>query len=224
SLLAEARLTYQHLLRADSGALEVALPGGRAVTVGGFGDANVRAIDVTDPQRSIELQTSVAADPQGGFAATFTTPSDSAARTVLAFDSSRRVTPQEVVANKPSSWSAPNVKGADLVVISNPAFLSAAAAIEPARKAQGISTAFVDVDDVYDEFNFSVRDPQAIRNFMQNAATWKNAPRWLMLVGDASIDPRNYLEMGSVDFLPAKLVATTQLETSSDDWFTDFNG
>jgi hypothetical protein len=45
-----------------------------------------------------------------------------------------------------------------------------------------------------------------------------------MLVGDASIDPRNYLEMGSVDFLPAKLVATTQLETSSDDWFTDFNG
>ena len=224
SLLAEARLTYQHLLRADSGALEVALPGGRAVTVGGFADAQVRAVDITDSQHPIELQTAVAADAQGGFAATFTTPSGSAPRTILAFDSTRRVVPQEVVANRPSTWSAPNTKGADLVVISNPAFLDAAAAIVPARGAQGISTAIVDVDDVYDEFNFGVRDPQAIRAFMQNAAQWKIAPRWLMLVGDASIDPRDYLGMGSVDYLPTKLVATTQLETASDDWFTDFNG
>jgi uncharacterized repeat protein (TIGR01451 family) len=222
SLLVEVRLTYQHVLRADSGALEVNLPGGRAATVGGFGNARVRAIDITDPQRPIELETSVAADPLGGFAATFATPSDSATRTILAFDSTRSVTPQEVVANRPSSWSAS--KGADLVIVSNPAFITAAASLEPARKAQGISTAIVDVDDLYDEFNFGIRDPQAIRNFMQSAAQWKTAPRWLMLVGDASIDPRNYLEMGSADFMPTKLVTTTPLMAAMDDWFTDFNG
>ncbi|MEK6373632.1 MAG: C25 family cysteine peptidase [Acidobacteriota bacterium] len=224
SLLVEVRLTYQHVLRADSGALEVNLPGGRAATIGGFGNARVRAIDITDPQRPIEMETSVAADPQGGFAATFATPSDSATRTILAFDSTRSVTPQEVVANRPSSWSASSTKGAELVVVSNPAFTAAAAVIEPARKAQGISTVIVDVDDVYDEFNFGIRDPQAIRNFMQNAAQWKTAPRWLMLVGDASIDPRNYLEMGSADFMPTKLVTTTPLMAPMDDWFTDFNG
>jgi len=224
SFLAEARVTYQHLLRADSGALEVNLPGGRAATVGGFGDARVRAIDVTDPQRPTELETSVAADPQGGFAATFAVPSDSAERTILAFDSTRAITPSEIVANRPSSWSASSTKGADLVVISNPAFSAAAAVIEPARKAQGISTAIVDVDDVYDEFNFGIRDPQAIRGFMQNAAAWKTAPRWLMLVGDASIDPRNYLELASADYVPTKVVTTTPLMAPSDDWFTDFNG
>ena len=224
SLLVGVRLTYQHVLRADSGALEVNLPGGRATTVGGFGDAHVRAIDVTDPQHPTELETSVAADPQGGFAATFATPNDSDTRTILAFDSSRAITPNEVVANKPSSWSAANVKGADLVVITNPAFAAAASTIEPARKAQGISTAVVDVDDVYDEFNFGIRDPQAIRGFMENAAGWKTAPRWLMLVGDASIDPRNYLEMASADYLPTKLVTTTPLMAPMDDWYTDFNG
>jgi hypothetical protein len=222
SLLGSVRLTYRHVLRADSGALEVNLPGGRSAAIGGFGNARVRAFDITDPQRPVELETSVAADPLGGFAAAFSVPSDSATRAILAFDSSRSVTPQEVVANRPSNWNAS--KGADLVIITNPAFASAASTIQPVRNAQGISTALVDVDDVYDEFNFGIRDPQAIRNFMQHAATWKRAPRWLMLVGDASIDPRNYLGMGSFDFVPTELVPTVYLQTAMDDWFTDFNG
>jgi uncharacterized repeat protein (TIGR01451 family) len=224
SFLAGAKLTYQHLLRADNGALEVNLPGNRSATVRGFADNNVRAFDVTDPQRPDELETSVAADPAGGFAATFTTENDSATRTILVFDSTRRITPSEIVVNRPSAWSSSSYKGADLVVITNPAFLSAASTIEPVRKAQGISTAIVDVDDVYDEFNFGIRDPQAIRAFMQNAATWKNAPRWLMLVGDASFDARNYLELASADYLPTKLVTTTPLMAPMDDWYTDFNG
>jgi uncharacterized repeat protein (TIGR01451 family) len=224
SFLVGAKLTYQHLLRADNGALQVSLPGNRSVSVGGFADQNVRAIDVTDPQRPDELETAVAADPAGGFAATFTTENDTATRTVLVFDSTRRVTPNEIVVNRPSAWSASNYKGADLVVVTNPAFLSAASTIAPARAAQGISTAIVDVDDVYDEFNFGIRDPQAIRAFMQNAAQqWKTVPRWLMLVGDASMDPRNYLEMTSADYMPTKLVSTTPLMAAMDDWFTDYN-
>ena len=223
SLLAEARLTYRHLLRADSGALEVNLPGGRTATIGGFPNAGVRAFDVTDPQRPSELETSVATDPLGGFAATFTVPADSVTRAVLAIDTNRTIAP-ELVLNRPSSWSAPNVKGADLVIVTNPAFAAAASTLEPVRNAQGITTALVDVDDVYDEFNFGVRDPQAIRSFMQHASQWKRAPRWLLLVGDASMDPRNYLGLGSLDFVPTKLVPTVYLQTAMDDWFTDFNG
>jgi hypothetical protein len=46
----------------------------------------------------------------------------------------------------------------------------------------------------------------------------------VLLVGDASFDPRNYLGFGSFDLVPTKLVATKYLETASDDWFADFNG
>jgi uncharacterized repeat protein (TIGR01451 family) len=223
STLATTRVSYQHVLRADNGALEVTLPAGRSVTIGGFTEQHVRALDISDPQHPAMLETTVAADPQGGYAANFTVPSDSTPRKILAFDSTRVVTPPEVTANHPSAWAAS--KGADLVIITNSAFAAAAATLPPVRNAQGISTAVVDVDNVYDEFNFGIRDPQAIRAFMQNAAkSWKTVPRWLLLVGDASIDPRNYMGLGAYDFLPTKLVATTYLKTASDEWLGDVNG
>ena len=46
----------------------------------------------------------------------------------------------------------------------------------------------------------------------------------MLLVGDASLDPRNYLGLGSFDLVPTKLIDTAFLETASDDWFVDFNG
>ena len=46
----------------------------------------------------------------------------------------------------------------------------------------------------------------------------------MLLVGDASFDPRNYLGLGNQDFLPTKLLDTAYMETASDDWFVDFNG
>ena len=78
---------------------------------------------------------------------------------------------------------------------------------------------------MYDEFSYGVHGPEAIRSFLQRANTsWTAHPKWVVLLGDASFDPRNYLGMGSFDFLPTKLVPSFYLKTASDDWFTDFNG
>jgi len=228
SVVVKSRLTYQHLLRADNGALDVKLAGGRAVTIGGFGSNAVRAFDVTDAQHPTELQTTVAADPLGGFAATFTTLSGTS-RTVMAFDSSRLLAPGELASNTPSSWSDTNgnsngAKGAaDFYIVSNKLFIPAAAGLKTVRDGEGTATAIVDVDDLYDEFNFGIRTPGAIRSFFQLAASWKRAPGAFMLLGDASVDPRNYLDFGTFDYTPTKLVTTSLLTTASDDWFTDFN-
>jgi len=51
----------------------------------------------------------------------------------------------------------------------------------------------------------------------------QSKPQFLLFVGDASLDPRNYLGFGSFDFVPTRLVDTQALKTASDDWFTDFN-
>jgi hypothetical protein len=229
STVVQSRLTYQHLLRADQGALDVNLPGGRAVTVGGFGASSVRAFDITDSRRPVELQTVVAADPQGGFAATFSTPSGGT-RTVLVFDSTRLMTPGELAVNAPSSWSDTNgnsngaKSAADFYIVSNPMFLTAAATLKTLRDSEGISTAMINVDDLYDELNFGIRSPEAIRSFFRTAAAWKHAPSAALLLGDASMDPRNYLGVAAADFVPTKLVPTVFMKTASDDWFTDFNG
>ncbi|MEA2339698.1 MAG: hypothetical protein QOE82_3705, partial [Thermoanaerobaculia bacterium] len=229
SAVAKSRLTYQHLLRADNGALDVSLAGGRAVTIGGFPSNKVRAFDVTNAQSPTELQTTVAADPQGGFAATFTTLSGGQ-RTIMAIDASRLLASPELASNTPSTWSDTNgnsngSKGASaFYIVANKAFIPAAGTLKAVRDKQGTDTAIVDVDDLYDEFNFGIRSPESIRAFFQLASTWKRAPGAFMLLGDASLDPRNYIGTGTFDFVPTKLVITALLRTASDDWFTDFNG
>jgi hypothetical protein len=220
SVVASTKLTYQHLLRADSGAFEASLPAGRTATIGGFTSNAIRAIDVTDSP--VELEISITSDPAGGFSASLT-PSGSGTRVVLVFDDSRILAPAELAANRPSTWS--DRKGnADLLIISNSAFLQAASALVPVRQREGIAAAVVDVEDLYDEFNFGVRGPEAIRAFLQSTMQWKTKPRWVLLVGDASIDPRNYMGIGAFDFVPTKLVPTVYLKTACDDWLADVNG
>jgi hypothetical protein len=82
----------------------------------------------------------------------------------------------------------------------------------------------MDVEDLYDEFNFGQKSPQAIKDFLAWATThWEKAPQYVVLVGDGSFDPRNFLGLGDVDFVPTKLIDTVYLETASEDWFVDFN-
>lgn len=82
----------------------------------------------------------------------------------------------------------------------------------------------IDIDDVYDEFCFGHKSPQAIKDFLAYTnAAWKIKPRYVLFAGDASYDPRNHLGFGDVDVVPAKLVDTQYMETASDDWFADFD-
>src|SRR5206468_8512068 len=84
--------------------------------------------------------------------------------------------------------------------------------------------ALIDVEDLYDEFTFGAKSPWALRAFLQQAHShWARPPRFLLLAGDASVDPRNFMGMGETDVVPTKLVDTKYLETASDDWFGDLD-
>jgi hypothetical protein len=130
--------------------------------------------------------------------------------------------PAKVSRNQPSNWHRAQ-PGAEVVIIAAPDFLGQLGPLVQLRRTQGKSVASVDVDDLYDEFNFGERSPNAIRDFLETAtAQWQNKPRYLLLFGDASVDPRNYLGFGFFDFVPTKIVVTSELKTASDDWFSDF--
>jgi hypothetical protein len=76
---------------------------------------------------------------------------------------------------------------------------------------------------VYDEYNYGERSPFAMRSFLNDAAShWQVKPQSVLLVGDASFDPRNYLGLGDFDFVPTRMIETAAFKTASDDWFTDF--
>lgn len=225
SLLVSATLTYQHLLKADNGLLEVQLPGSQQFAVDGFTSNAIRAVDVTDPNQPILLEVAVAPSG-GGFKATFTTPPSTSPRIVSVFSSDRVMTPDpaSLVTNTPSSWSNPLGRQADLLILTHSAFKNAAATLKSVRDAGGTLTTIVDVEDIYDEYNFGIKSPQAIKSFLQSTGSWTRPPKYVLLLGNASIDPRDYLGLGSVDFVPTWLIPTIYIKTPSDDWFTDFNG
>jgi len=110
------------------------------------------------------------------------------------------------------------------VIVSHGDFIDSLSSLEALRRSQGLSVGVVDIEDVYDEFNFGMKSPQALKDFLSHAgSSWSRPPRFVLLVGDASFDPRNYLGFGDQDYVPTKLIETVYLETASDDWFVDFD-
>ncbi|HYH09858.1 MAG TPA: C25 family cysteine peptidase [Thermoanaerobaculia bacterium] len=222
SVVESLRLKYQHLYRADGGALAFTIPGGSEVSVAGFAanDA-LAAVDLTDPNDPVRLTVTAGNAADGTRAATLIAP-DNGSRTILVYAASRVVAPAQVVLNQPSTWND-HKNEADLVVITHSSFVDAAKTLKNARDAQGLVTSVIDVQNLYDEFAFGHRGPEAIRTFFQRATqSWKRAPRYAILLGDSSFDPRNYYGMGNVDFVPTKLVPTAYLKSASDDWMADF--
>ena len=86
--------------------------------------------------------------------------------------------------------------GYDYVIVAHPSLRDAVAPLAAYHAAHGLRVANLDVDDVYDAFSAGIPHPQAIRDLMLwGRAHWRVAPKYLLLVGDASSaihhDPRN---------------------------------
>ncbi len=215
------RLTYPHSYNADSNGLVFTTLDRGVTRLGGFSNSKIRVIDVTRPDQAQELLGNVQ-QIAGSYAVTFS-PLDIGQRKFIAFTDDRIETPIEIKANQPSSLHSSG-NFADEVIITHFNFASSVAPLKSLRESQGLSVMTVDVEDVYDEFGYGAKSPQAIKDFLQLAKTsWLTKPRYVMLVGDATFDPRNYLGLGAYDFVPTKLVNTNVIETASDDWLVDFD-
>jgi hypothetical protein len=220
SVVNTVQLTYPHTYTADDDYLRLTATSGMKQTIGGFSNSHIRVVDITDPDAVKVLRRRITS--QGTSYAVSVVPQGSGTRTLLAFTSAQSSHPASLVSNNPSSWHAAQA-GADVVIISHAEFLSSLGPLQTLRQNQGHTVASVDVQDLYDEFNFGVKSPYALKNFLQTAkAQWSLKPHFVLLVGDATFDPRNYLGVGEDDFVPTYLIDTQFLETASDDWFADF--
>src|SRR5271157_2956499 len=219
SMIDTIRLTYLKAYTADQDRLLFTAQGAKQVTVGGFSTNQVRIMDVTDPATVTEVTGQV--KPSGaGYAIQMGIPG-SGTRSLIASTTSAALAPAALVANQPSAWYAST--GADLVMVSHHDFIGSLTPLKTLREQTGLSVAVVDIEDIYDEYSFGVKTPYAVKDFMTRAHSWRRPPHYLLLVGDASFDPKNYLGLGSYDLVPTKLVDATYLETASDGWFVDLN-
>lgn len=208
-------LEYPRRLVAEGDRLAFTSPGGPHHLQGFSGP--VRIFDVTDPEAALRVEPE---DEQGLL---FT---GQAGRHYLVVGPQGSLRPVWVAA--PSLL--PNLElrfnGADYVAIGPPDLLAALQPLLDWRRSQGLAVASIPLQAVYDQFNGGMVEPQAIRRFMQvAAANWNPAPRFLLLVGDATYDPRGYLAPDEANRLPAFLIPTTfGGETASDFGFAHLSG
>ncbi len=103
-------------------------------------------------------------------------------------------------------------------------------AVEPLlahRELQGLRVANISIEQIFDEFSSGHRSPEAIKTFLAYAvAHWQPpAPRYVLLVGDATYDLRDEIPGKNRNRLPTAMVYTESGGyLVSDSWFSEFDG
>lgn len=123
------------------------------------------------------------------------------------------------------------ISGADAIYIA-PAWLhDELAPLVAHRQQQGYQVQVIDVQQIYDAWSYGLVAPEAIRAFLRYAVSyWTPAPIAAILVGDSTVDPRNYLRMqaggANVNILPAYLAPIDPWigETACESCFAQLDG
>jgi hypothetical protein len=215
------RLTKTDLAKS----LKFSLRGTQSLSADGFSSSSMRLIDYTDPL-TVKISRPATQSSALGFAISVPTtdPPSKPTRLLYAIPNGQFDQPASLSLNQPSSLNL-NSNAADFLIISYKDFVSSAEPLRLARANQGLAAKVVDVEDVYDEFSYGEHGPQAIKDFLAQAlAHWTTKPRYVVFLGDASYDARNYGGLGNFDLVPTKLIDATYNETVSDDWLADVHG
>ncbi len=220
SLVEDVRLSFPREFRAENNQIRFETNAGQEITVAGFSTKNVRVFDVTDANNVFELSSRLGRSQEVERSFTFAvTPAGNGTRKILMTADVMPMT--EIAANYSSDLRS--AQGADLVIITKREFLKSLNPLIKQRQQQGLKVLAVDVQDIYDEFNFSQKSTTSLKNFLHFSFTnWQIKPRYVLLAGDSTFDPKLYLN-GNADIVPTRLIDTLSMETASDEWFADFN-
>ncbi|MGB1250311.1 MAG: C25 family cysteine peptidase, partial [Candidatus Promineifilaceae bacterium] len=115
-------------------------------------------------------------------------------------------------------------QGADYIVIIPPLpqFEETLSPLLAHRESEGLVVQAVALEQIYDEFSFGYPTPNAIRKFLTYATeSWSPAPRFVLLVGDASYDLHNFTDGDNTNLIPTQLSIDSAESLSADDsWLT----
>ena len=176
--------------------------------------------DITDPLDPVILQ--IPAGPKVQF------EDGPAARTYLVSGEGTLYTPT-IARHNPVVFAADG--GADALYIALAQFHEALAPLVTYRRQQGYQTQVIDVQQIYDAWSYGQVSPVAIRDFLRYAVShWNPAPIAVTLVGDSTLDPRNYTGVrdgiNNVNLMPAYLAPIDPWigETACESCFAQLDG
>jgi hypothetical protein len=192
----------------------------KGAQLSGFSSDKVRIFDVTSETAVTEITGAEVAETGGTFGPVVP---GGEIRSMYATEANNIAAPISVTPNDPEFLGVSN-QSARMVIIAHPSLMGAAQAWKTYRSNQGVATKVVDVTDVFDEFSYGVSSSDAIETFLNYAKNnWDVPPSYVLLIGDASFDPRDYLGHGNWNMVPTRMSNTKFEETGSDEALADFN-
>ena len=154
---------------------------------------DVRVYDVTDPAMPV-LHTNLST---AGQTVTFGESGSGSHRYVVS-NSNGLLSPTSVRLKRTLLTSG--ASEADYVIVSHPDFIPSLTRLVNWRESQGLEVVVEDVFAIYDAYGNGRPSPDAIYDYLTDAYTnW--TPTYVLLVGDATTDPKQYLVSSSGSWL-----------------------
>jgi hypothetical protein len=133
--------------------------------------------------------------------------------------------PWNTTLGEPSLLEATN--SAEYLIITDGIFYENMQQLKTYRQQNGLRAEVVCVEDIYDEFNYGIKSPLAIRNFLKYAyENWDQSTPllYVVLIGDASYDYKT-TSGDQKDLVPTILYETQKYgATAGDDLYTLVSG
>lgn len=189
-----------------------------------FASSVIRAFDVTDPGRPVELAL-VGSNvvPDGGSYRLVLQDGVTGFTRYEAVEAARALSVASIERRVPADLAT---READFIVVSYEDFADEVEPLVARRRSQGIVVTHALVEDVYDEFGGGTVSPQAIRAYFRYAfEEWTRPPQFALLVGDASEDTRRVTTSSDPNYVPTYIHVSVPNDdlVGSDVWYGCFN-
>ncbi len=216
----EIKVSYKRKYEAIQDKLFFYTPNYRVTRVRNFSSGDIKLYDLSDPNNPKIVVNPTIESEEGSY--NLVLPS-SRGSVYYATTSSSILNPTFITPNVPSTLSNPQNQGR-MVIISHANWMDEAENWANFRRNQGFSVKVVNVEDVFDEFNYGLPTSEAVKNFLEFAKNnWQTPPDYVLLMGDSTYDPRNFFGYGFLNFVPTMMVDTLFMETGSDEALADFD-
>lgn len=221
-------LTYQDTYIAENDRLKFPFidPGDWEVNVNGFSQGEIEILDLTNPTHPLMIINGEITSAGSDYSIRFDYAGDGNP-VFLAQTLSHRIMPMSIQQDTPS-YLRSTENGADYLIITCSDFYSAVQPLKTYRESTGYRVQIVDVQDIYDEFNWGIENPEAIKTFITYAYNnWvQPGVSYVLLFGDGTYDFQNYSSSGDRNFVPPYLDEIDPWigETSTDNRYANISG
>ncbi len=218
-------LSYTRMLLATNDAIRSDAVGGQSLELGGFADSDI-AVFLGSQERPPTRVENVVIRParDGTWTARLQIPPTLETATCVAA-SSGGVLP--VLSASPAATPvATPIDAVDLVIIAPGAWIGILAPLVERRESEGWSVEVVPWESVRSCFDGGRNTSLALDRFLSHThREWPSpAPRFALLVGDATFDPRENLGPSDRHVIPTRLIETAAFQCASDLPFSDVDG